>query len=95
MLKHSIFLLGEFTRRDFKGRYAGSVMAFLWSFVRPLWSLAIAIPLQVGLTVGVGSLAAAQFVDATSHHNRRRPGGWNHGLPPVETGRCGRDLWAR
>jgi len=41
MLKHSLFLLGEFTRRDFKGRYAGSVMGFLWSFVQPLWSLAL------------------------------------------------------
>jgi ABC-type polysaccharide/polyol phosphate export permease len=41
MLNHSIFLLGEFTRRDFKGRYAGSVMGFLWSFVQPLWSLAL------------------------------------------------------
>jgi lipopolysaccharide transport system permease protein len=41
MLKHSFFLLGEFTRRDFKGRYAGSVMGFLWSFVQPLWSLAL------------------------------------------------------
>jgi len=40
-LHHSLFLLGEFTRRDFKGRYAGSVMGFLWSFVQPLWSLAL------------------------------------------------------
>jgi len=36
MFKHSFFLLGEFTRRDFKGRYAGSGMVFLWSFVQPL-----------------------------------------------------------
>jgi len=41
ILRHSLFLLGEFTRRDFKGRYAGSVMGFLWSFVQPLWSLAL------------------------------------------------------
>jgi lipopolysaccharide transport system permease protein len=41
MLRHTIFLLGEFTRRDFKGRYAGSVMGFLWSFVQPLWMLAL------------------------------------------------------
>jgi lipopolysaccharide transport system permease protein len=41
MLRQSLFLLGEFTRRDFKGRYAGSVMGFLWSFVQPLWSLAL------------------------------------------------------
>jgi lipopolysaccharide transport system permease protein len=41
MSRHSLFLLGEFTRRDFKGRYAGSVMGFLWSFVQPLWMLAL------------------------------------------------------
>ena len=41
MLRQSLFLLGEFTRRDFKGRYAGSGMGFLWSFVQPLWSLAL------------------------------------------------------
>jgi len=40
-LHHSVFLLVEFTRRDFKGRYAGSAMGFLWSFVQPLWSLAL------------------------------------------------------
>lgn len=41
MMHHSLFLLGEFTRRDFKGRYAGSTMGFLWSFVQPLWMLAL------------------------------------------------------
>ena len=41
MMRHSLFLLGEFPRRDFKGRYAGSVLGFLWSFVQPLWSLAL------------------------------------------------------
>jgi len=41
MLKHTFFLLGEFTRRDFRGRYAGSVLGFLWSFVQPLWNLAL------------------------------------------------------
>lgn len=40
-LRQSLFLLGEFTRRDFKGRYAGSTLGFLWSFVQPLWSLAL------------------------------------------------------
>ncbi len=40
-LRQSLFLLGEFTRRDFKGRYAGSALGFLWSFVQPLWSLAL------------------------------------------------------
>jgi len=41
MLRRSLILLGEFTRRNFKGRCAGSVMGFLWSFVQPLWSLAL------------------------------------------------------
>ncbi len=41
MLRHSIFLLGEFTRRDFRGRYAGSILGFLWSFVQPLWMLSL------------------------------------------------------
>ena len=41
MLRHSLFLLGEFTRRDFRGRYAGSILGFLWSFVQPLWNLAL------------------------------------------------------
>ncbi len=40
-MRQSLFLLGEFTRRDFKGRYAGSALGFLWSFVQPLWSLAL------------------------------------------------------
>jgi len=39
-LQH-LFLLREFVRRDFRGRYAGSVLGFLWSFVQPLWSLAL------------------------------------------------------
>ncbi|MCP4902882.1 MAG: ABC transporter permease [bacterium] len=34
-----LFLLREFVRRDFKGRYAGSALGFVWSFVQPLWSL--------------------------------------------------------
>lgn len=33
------FLLRELVRRDFLGRYAGSLMGFLWSFVQPLWQL--------------------------------------------------------
>ncbi len=33
------FLLRELVRRDFKGRYAGSVLGFLWSFAQPLWQL--------------------------------------------------------
>lgn len=33
------FLLKELVKRDFKGRYAGSVLGFFWSFVQPLWLL--------------------------------------------------------
>jgi lipopolysaccharide transport system permease protein len=41
MTTQHLFLLSELTRRDFKGRYAGSALGFLWSFVQPLWSLAL------------------------------------------------------
>lgn len=34
-----VFLLRELVRRDFRGRYAGSWLGFLWSFVQPLWQL--------------------------------------------------------
>jgi len=34
-----LFLLKELVKRDFKGRYAGSVLGFVWSFVQPLWLL--------------------------------------------------------
>ncbi len=40
MWKHS-FLLRELVKRDFKSRYAGSLFGFLWSFVMPLWQLAL------------------------------------------------------
>jgi lipopolysaccharide transport system permease protein len=33
------FLLRELARRDFHGRYAGSLLGFAWSFVQPLWQL--------------------------------------------------------
>ena len=36
-----IFLLREFVRRDFDGRYAGSVLGFLWSLVQPAWQLVL------------------------------------------------------
>jgi lipopolysaccharide transport system permease protein len=35
------FLLKELVRRDFQGRYAGSWLGFLWSFVQPLWLLGL------------------------------------------------------
>ena len=34
-----VFLLKELVKRDFTGRYAGSVLGFVWSFVQPLWLL--------------------------------------------------------
>lgn len=33
------FVLKELVRRDFRGRYAGSLLGLLWSFVQPLWQL--------------------------------------------------------
>ncbi|MEM7480769.1 MAG: ABC transporter permease [Acidobacteriota bacterium] len=33
------FLLKELVKRDFKGRYAGSVLGFVWSLVQPVWLL--------------------------------------------------------
>lgn len=38
-MKQHYFLLRELVRRDFKGRYAGSILGFLWSFVQPLYQL--------------------------------------------------------
>ncbi len=40
MTQH-LFLLRELVRRDFKGRYAGSMLGFLWSFVQPLYQLVL------------------------------------------------------
>ena len=36
-----LFLLGELVRRDFRARYAGSLLGFLWSFAQPLWQLVL------------------------------------------------------
>jgi lipopolysaccharide transport system permease protein len=38
-LKNHFFLLRELVKRDFQGRYAGSLLGFFWSFVQPLWLL--------------------------------------------------------
>lgn len=38
-MRHHLFLLRELVKRDFQGRYAGSLLGFLWSFVQPLWLL--------------------------------------------------------
>jgi lipopolysaccharide transport system permease protein len=40
-LKRHLFLLRELVKRDFQGRYAGSLLGFAWSFVQPLWLLAL------------------------------------------------------
>lgn len=37
--RQHLSLLREFVRRDFEGRYAGSVLGFLWSMIQPLWQL--------------------------------------------------------
>jgi len=36
-----MFLLRELVRRDFQGRYAGSLLGFVWSLVQPLWLIAL------------------------------------------------------
>lgn len=36
-----LFLVRELVKRDFRGRYAGSVFGFVWSFIQPLWLLAL------------------------------------------------------
>jgi lipopolysaccharide transport system permease protein len=38
-MRHHLFLLKELVKRDFQGRYAGSVLGFVWSFMQPLWML--------------------------------------------------------
>jgi lipopolysaccharide transport system permease protein len=40
-LRRHLFLLRELVKRDFQGRYAGSLLGFVWSFVQPLWLLAL------------------------------------------------------
>lgn len=41
MGRRHLFLLKELVKRDFQGRYAGSVLGFVWSFVQPLWTLVL------------------------------------------------------
>jgi ABC-type polysaccharide/polyol phosphate export permease len=38
-LRSHLFLLRELVKRDFQGRYAGSLLGFVWSLVQPLWLL--------------------------------------------------------
>jgi len=40
-MMQNLFLLREMVRRDFQGRYAGSLLGLVWSFVQPLALLAI------------------------------------------------------
>lgn len=40
-VRHHIFLLRELVKRDFQGRYAGSLLGFVWSLVQPLWLIAL------------------------------------------------------
>src|SRR5215470_15144811 len=40
-MKRHLFLLRELVKRDFQGRYAGSLLGFFWSFVQPLWLLVL------------------------------------------------------
>lgn len=39
--RRHLFLLKELVKRDFQGRYAGSLLSFLWSFAQPLFLLAL------------------------------------------------------
>ncbi len=39
--RHQLFLLKELVKRDFHGRYAGSLLSFVWSFIQPLWMLVL------------------------------------------------------
>lgn len=40
-MRRYFFLLRELVKRDFQGRYAGSVLGFVWSLVQPLWMLVL------------------------------------------------------
>lgn len=39
--RSQLFLLRELVRRDFSQRYTGSLLGFAWSFIQPLWQLAL------------------------------------------------------
>ena len=40
-MRRHFFLLRELVKRDFHGRYAGSLLGFFWSFAQPLWMLVL------------------------------------------------------
>lgn len=40
-MRNHLFLLRELVKRDFQGRYAGSLLGAVWSLVQPLWQLVL------------------------------------------------------
>lgn len=40
-MRHNLLLLKELVKRDFQGRYAGSMLGLVWSLVQPLWQLVL------------------------------------------------------
>jgi len=71
-VRRYIFLLRELVRRDFQGRYAGSLLGFVWSFLQPVWLLLlftfvfstvmeVRVPAGAGADAGTGSFAAFLF----------------------------------
>ena len=40
-MSNQLFLLKELVLRDFQGRYAGSLLGFLWPFLLPVWQLVL------------------------------------------------------
>ena len=40
-MRHNLFLLRELVKRDVQGRYAGSFLGLLWSFIQPLWLIVL------------------------------------------------------
>ena len=40
-MRRYLFLLRELVKRDFQGRYAGSMLGLVWSLLQPLWLLTL------------------------------------------------------
>jgi lipopolysaccharide transport system permease protein len=40
-VRRYLFLVRELVKRDFQGRYAGSVLGFVWSLLQPIWLIAL------------------------------------------------------
>jgi len=60
-LRRHLFLLRELVKRDFQGRYAGSLLGFAWSFVQPLWLLGL-------FTFVFSKVLKISSVDASNPH---------------------------